>query len=250
MLLIKELNLYKGTVSDISFDSKVINTVNAYSFNIAIKNIKFAEAIQTSDILLPDGISIVWTAKLLYGNKLKKIAGADVFFYFMDILNRKSGKCFFLGSTNETLNKIEYRQKVEYPNVQLAKFSPPFKREFSDIDNMEMLERINKFSPDVLFVGMTAPKQELWVHEHKHKIKAKTICSIGAVFDFYAGTVNRAPIWMIDLGLEWLYRLVRQPKRLWRRYLIGNTLFLFYIIKELFFFKFCSLNSKKTSNSS
>ena len=97
-----------------------------------------------------------------------------------------------------------------------------------------MVELINNVNPDVLFVGMTAPKQEKWTFEHFKKINAGHICCIGAVFDFYAGTVHRAPAWMISSGLEWLYRLVKEPKRMWRRYLIGNTLFVAEIIREKF----------------
>ena len=94
-----------------------------------------------------------------------------------------------------------------------------------------MLDVINSFVPDVLFVGMTAPKQEIWAHQNFKKIKAKRVISIGAVFDFYAGTVKRAPKWMISLGFEWIYRLIREPKRMWRRYLIGNIKFIAQILK-------------------
>ena len=97
-----------------------------------------------------------------------------------------------------------------------------------------MLAAISQFNPDVLFIGMTAPKQEVWAYEHLEQIQAKHICCIGAVFDFYAGTIHRAPQWIIRMGLEWLYRLASEPKRLWRRYLIGNAQFVFLILKEKF----------------
>ncbi|MFA6912412.1 MAG: WecB/TagA/CpsF family glycosyltransferase, partial [Proteiniphilum sp.] len=93
---------------------------------------------------------------------------------------------------------------------------------------------VNKVEPDVLFVGMTAPKQEKWTYEYFDQLRAGHICCIGAVFDFYAGTVKRAPKWMIQIGLEWFYRLIREPRRMWRRYLIGNTLFVIGILKEKF----------------
>ena len=127
---------------------------------------------------------------------------------------------------------ITKKLQQEFSNIEVASYSPPYKSVFSEEDNVVMLKHINAFQPNVLFVGMTAPKQEKWVYEHKEEIAANTIVAIGAVFDFYAGTVKRAPKWMLSLGLEWLYRLVKEPKRMWRRYLIGNTNFCRYVAVE------------------
>jgi N-acetylglucosaminyldiphosphoundecaprenol N-acetyl-beta-D-mannosaminyltransferase len=95
-----------------------------------------------------------------------------------------------------------------------------------------MLKAINAFKPDALMVGMTAPKQEKWAYKHYNQLEVGHICCIGAVFDFYAGTVKRAPQWMIKMGLEWFYRLIKEPGRMWQRYLIGNMIFIGHIIKE------------------
>ena len=95
-----------------------------------------------------------------------------------------------------------------------------------------MIRKVNDFNPDVLFIGMTAPKQEKWAYQHFNELEAGHICCIGAVFDFYAGNIERAPGWMIDSGLEWLFRLLKEPRRMWRRYLIGNSKFIWLIIKE------------------
>ena len=111
-------------------------------------------------------------------------------------------------------------------------YSPPFKSEFDDADNMTMVNKVNSFKPDVLFVGMTAPKQEKWVHEHKGEVDAKVICSIGAVFDFYAGTVKRpGQIW-ISLGLEWFVRLLHEPRHTWKRYIYYGPIFVYKILKQ------------------
>jgi N-acetylglucosaminyldiphosphoundecaprenol N-acetyl-beta-D-mannosaminyltransferase len=213
-------------------EKTLINTINAHSLNVSQKDELFKKALQNSDVLIPDGISIVWAIRFLTGEKIKKIAGADLFFFEMQRLEKKGGTCFFLGSTDETLSKIIMRSKREYPNVQIQTYSPPYKSEFSSEDNIRMIKEINAFKPDVLFVGMTAPKQEKWAYTHFEKLKTKHVCSIGAVFDFYAGTVTRAPNWMIRIGLEWFYRLVKEPKRMWRRYLIGNTIFVLQILRE------------------
>ena len=210
----------------------MINTINAYCYNLTQTDEVYRRALLDSNVLIPDGISIVWAIKWLTGQKLSKIAGEDLFYYEMDRIQKSSGKCFFLGSTPETLMKIKERINKEYPYIQVETYSPPYKPEFTTEDNLAMLNAVNTFCPDVLMIGMTAPKQEKWAYQNYHHLKVGHICSIGAVFDFYAGTVRRAPRWMISLGLEWFYRLIMEPKRMWRRYLIGNTIFLKHLLTE------------------
>jgi N-acetylglucosaminyldiphosphoundecaprenol N-acetyl-beta-D-mannosaminyltransferase len=229
---LSEADLFKDTVYSLQIDKLLINTFNAYSYNIAQTDALFRQALLKSDVLIPDGISMVWAIRWLKGEKIKKIAGADMFFYEIERLQKSGGKCFFLGSTETTLKKIKDRAAREYPKVKVQYFCPPFKPAFTVEDNLAMLEAINAFQPDVLFVGMTAPKQEKWAYQHFKQIEAGHVCCIGAVFDFYAATIKRAPKWMINLGLEWLYRLIREPRRMWRRYLIGNTKFIWFVLKE------------------
>jgi N-acetylglucosaminyldiphosphoundecaprenol N-acetyl-beta-D-mannosaminyltransferase len=235
--LLSGFNLYNRELSNIPDGKLLITTINAHSYNITRQDEFYAESLAKSDVLLPDGISVVWAVRLLTGKKLHKIAGADLFFFEMNRLNKLGGSCFFLGSSENTLNLIINRSSSEFPNVRIGKYSPPYKPLFTAEDNNIMIESVNAFNPDVLFVGMTAPKQEKWAYEHLESLKAGHICCIGAVFDFYAGTVSRAPGWMINMGLEWFYRLVKEPSRLWRRYLIGNSKFVWYVIKEMFSFK-------------
>ena len=105
--------------------------------------------------------------------------------------------------------------------------------EFSNEDNKAISDAINAANPDLLWIGMTAPKQEKWTYSHWNELNIHChVGTIGAVFDFFAGTVERAPIWWQEHGLEWLYRLIKEPKRMWRRYIIGNTLFLWNMVKE------------------
>ncbi len=148
--------------------------------------------------------------------------------------NNGGGKVFFLGSSVDTLQKIKARAAIEYPKIEVHSYSPPYKPEFNTDDNRAMLYAVNNVEPDVLFVGMTAPKQEKWAYEHFRNLKTGPICCIGAVFDFYARTVKRAPQWMIDLGLEWFYRLLKEPKRMAYRYLIGNPRFVKHILQQKF----------------
>lgn len=232
MVTLQNFRLFKGDLNSLSSGNLLISTLNAHSYNLTKSNELFYEALMKSDVLLPDGISIVWAKRFLDGTKFKKIAGADLFAWEMQRLNAIHGSCFFFGSSMETLNAIKVRASKDYPNVKLETYSPPFTQEFTETENKEMLKAINAFQPDVLFVGMTAPKQEIWAYTHKDKIHAGHICCIGAVFDFYAGTVKRAPQWMIKIGLEWLYRLIKEPGRLWKRYLLGNCKFVGLILCE------------------
>ena len=228
-------SIFSGDLSDCAMASKtLINTINQYSFCIAEQDAAFKKALQQSDVLLPDGMAIVAAVKLLNGQKIKKIAGADIHHFLLEDLNKKGGSCFYLGSSESTLLKITTRLSIEFPNITVGTFSPPYKSEFSDTDNEQMLNAVNAFQPDVLFVGMTAPKQEKWSFAHKAHLDAKIICSIGAVFDFYAGTIVRPHPFWIQLRLEWFIRLVKEPKRMWKRYLYYGPVFIQLIVREKF----------------
>lgn len=236
--------LYSQSLSNLPNKKLLISTLNAYSFNIAQSDTIFQMALQQSDVLLPDGISVVLATYLLTGQRLKKIAGEDLFLYEMNKLNSqphnpvkgelRSNKVFFLGSSEVVLAKIKARAAIEFPFVEVHTYSPPYKSEFSEEENKVLLDVINAVKPDILFVGMTAPKQEKWAYQHFTELQAGHVCCIGAVFDFYAGTIQRAPQWMINIGLEWFYRLIKEPGRMWKRYLIGNVKFVWYVLREKF----------------
>jgi len=226
-------HIYKASLSEMPTSKKcIINTINPHSYCVAKKDKVFSKALLSSNVLLPDGIGIVLAAKILTGKKINKIAGADIHQYLLEQANLKSKKVFYLGASKSTLQLIEKRITKEFLNIQVSSYSPPFKEKFSVQENLEMLHVINKFKPDMLFVGLTAPKQEKWVYQNKEAIDVNTIVSIGAVFDFYAGTIKRSSSFWIQLGLEWLPRLLKEPRRLWKRNLISTPLFLMTILKE------------------
>ncbi len=213
----------------------LIDTVNAHSFVVAQKYAAFADALLQADALLPDGISIVKACRWLKTENApdEKIAGADLFAYEMEKLNEKGGTCFFLGSSPATLALIEEKAKVTYPNIRVITYSPPYKAIFTAEESQSMVSAVNAADPDLFWVGMTAPKQEKWLHDHWDELEIRCHAgAIGAVFDFFAGTVKRAPQKWIDLGLEWLYRFLKEPRRTWRRYLIDNPRFLGLVLKE------------------
>ena len=213
----------------------LINTINAFSYDNARKDVLFSEALQKGDVLIPDGISIVKACRFLNAKSQPKerIAGWDLFVYEMEKLNRVGGKVMFLGSSDAVLNLIRRRVAEKYPKIEVDTYSPPYKPVFSDEENEAMISAINRSNPDLLWIGMTAPKQEKWAYTHLDRLDVHChIGTIGAVFDFFAGTVKRAPERWQRVGLEWLYRLLSEPRRMWRRYFIGNAKFIYYIMVE------------------
>lgn len=227
-------NIYSDDKEYLAVAKGVINTINPHSYVISRKDGKFRKALEAADYLLPDGTGITIAARILAGQKINKIAGSDLHEIVLKSLNKSKGSCFYLGSSEKTLNLIRERLKREYPDVRTRFFSPPFRDKFSKEENGTMTKAVNDFRPDVLFVGMTAPKQELWVHENMENLNVPLICCIGAVFDFYAGTVKRPGRFWINAGLEWLPRLLKEPARLWKRNFVSSPLFLWYILKEMF----------------
>lgn len=273
MFLLKNVTILKDkkALGDLPKGKLLINTINAHSYNTALKDDLFAEALTKGDVLIPDGASIVKACRWLKAKTqpTERIAGWDLFVHEMEKINGNdndngndnfngnfngngngndngngnfNGECahserkervMFMGSSEKVLALIKERAAKDYPNIEVLTYSPPYKAVFTEEDNRAIIEAINKADPDLLWIGMTAPKQEKWTYEHWNELKIHChVGTIGAVFDFYAGTVKRAPIWWQEHGLEWLFRLLKEPRRMWRRYIIGNTLFLWNILKE------------------
>ena len=225
----------KAEVASLPDGKLLINTINAHSFNTAKKDRLFAEALTNGDALIPDGVSIVKACKWIKAKSQPKerIAGWDLFEFEMEKLEKKGGTVMFMGSSQKVLDLIVKRAAADYPHLKVVTYSPPYKPEFSDEDNKAIIDAINAANPDLLWIGMTAPKQEKWTYSHWKDLNIHChVGTIGAVFDFFAGTVERAPMWWQEHGLEWLYRLLKEPKRMWRRYIIGNALFLWNMTKE------------------
>ena len=206
---------------ELSEDCKLCNTISPNSYGIASKDALFKESLKQTDYLVLDGVYFALASILLKGKNIKKNQGPDVFNFFIRKMNKEEGRVFFLGASWETLDKIQQRIKNEFPKVVAGFLSPPFKKEFSLEENTEIIKAINKFKPDILFVGMTCPKQEKWVFQHKQQINVKLTCSIGAVFDWYAGNQKEIhPLWW-QFRMAWLKRTIDRPEILKRYPNIG-----------------------------
>lgn len=207
----------------------LINTFSPNSYGLAVSDKDMESALKNTDVLVMDGMGIAIGSLLLHGKNIRKIAGQDCFDFFLEEANKQGWKVFFLGSSPATLEKITKRVSAEYPAVDCESYSPPFKTHFSDEDNVQMINAINAFRPDVLFIGLTAPKQEKWAYANRDKVNARIISTVGNVFDWYAGNSQRpARIW-IKLRLEWFVRIFMRPEILKRN--TGNQM---VFLKDLF----------------
>lgn len=216
-------------------DCKFFCCLNPHSFVEAMERPRFRVALQGADWLVPDGVGIVVASRLLGGTIKGRVTGPDVFLEVMKRLDKVGGSVFFLGSSTEVLDRIETRANSEFPNLKVVgTYSPPYADAFSEAENLDMVSAINAARPDVLWVGMTAPKQECWIADHRHLLNVRVAGAIGAAFDFYAGTVKRSPKFFRSIGLEWLPRLLAQPRRLGRRMFVSAPIFMIEVLKVKF----------------
>jgi N-acetylglucosaminyldiphosphoundecaprenol N-acetyl-beta-D-mannosaminyltransferase len=211
------MKVFNDDLEKISFNDKtLVNTISPNSYGISTRDIEFKKALQNSDVLALDGEYFGLAAYFLKRKKIRKYQGLDVFRCFMKKTNEISGRVFFLGSTERTLALIKKQAEIEYPNVQIETYSPPYKDEFSGDDNEKMVQAINNFEPHLLCVGMTAPKQEKWAYRFYKELKINVVITIGQVFDWFAGTIKEPhPLWS-RLHLLWLIRTIKRPEILKR----------------------------------
>jgi len=232
-LVFDNYTIIKDSLDCVSMNKKyIINTISPNSYGISCKDQEMDEALKGSDYLILDGVYFGWYPFLHYGQKAKRITGWDCFVYYAKKLNEENGKMFFLGSTNETLMKIKGKMNKEYPNVKVAFYSPPYKSEFSKDDNLIMYKKINEFSPDVLCIGMTAPKQEKWNYQNAKYLNVHVSIAIGNVFDWYAGNTKRPNVFWQKIGMEWLIRIFLRPE-IYKRNISNQMRFFRHLLLDI-----------------
>jgi N-acetylglucosaminyldiphosphoundecaprenol N-acetyl-beta-D-mannosaminyltransferase len=210
---------------------------NPHSYSMSLKDKVFSRALKSADWLVPDGSGVVLASRLLGGEIRDRVTGSDVFAGLNQRLNAAGlMRVFFLGSTKETLALIKKRMANDYPNVKVAGvYSPPFKDVYSNAEISEIIKAVNSAAPDVLWVGLSAPKQEKFVFESRARLNVKFVAAVGAVFDFYSGNVKRdKDSWFVSHGMEWLPRLLQEPGRLWKRMFVSAPVFLIHVVRQRF----------------
>jgi N-acetylglucosaminyldiphosphoundecaprenol N-acetyl-beta-D-mannosaminyltransferase len=207
---------------------------NPHSLVVASRDELFRKSLREADLLTPDGVGVVLACGFLNLPLHNRVVGYDFFMALTKRMAAKGGiRFFFLGSSDRVLQLIVERMNYEFPSINVCgTYTPPFSDAFSEDENERMVAAVNAAEPDVLWVGMTAPKQEKWIFENRHKLRVSFTSGIGAVFEFYAGTAERAPIVWQRMGLEWFYRFAREPSRLWERNLVSTPKFIIMVLKE------------------
>ena len=208
---------------------------NPHSYVLTLKDKVFSRALKDADWLVPDGGGVVLASRILDGKIKSRVTGSDVYAGLNQRMNAAGAmRVFFLGSTMDTLERMRERMAKDYPKVIVAGvYSPPFKDVYSGEELSVMVKAVNSAAPDVLWVGLSAPKQEKFILENRARLNVKFVAAIGAVFDFYSGNVKRdADSWFVRHGLEWLPRLLQEPKRLWQRMFVSAPVFVWHVIKQ------------------
>lgn len=210
--------------------SSYVCVANVHMFIEAYRDQSFNKILNEADITTPDGVPLIASLKFITGYKQVRVAGMDLFPSLLKESQTKKLSVFFYGSTQDVLDKVKLKVKKEFPTLTLAGFiSPPF-RVLNDQEKQDIINQINKSDAHLLFVALGCPKQEKWMAEHKSKIKA-CMLGVGGAFPVYAEVQKRASVWMQKASLEWFFRFCQEPGRLWKRYLVTNSLFIFLILK-------------------
>jgi N-acetylglucosaminyldiphosphoundecaprenol N-acetyl-beta-D-mannosaminyltransferase len=194
---------------------------------------EFAAKVNAADMIVTDGMPVVWMQKLQDRAGASRVRANDLMILLCECAERDGLKIGFYGGREEVIDAIRARAEKDFPRLQIAyAYSPPF-RPLTPDEDANVTREINAADPDILFMGLGCPKQENWMAAHRDDLNA-VMLGVGASFDFFAGHVKESPEWLGGLGLEWLYRLIQEPGRLWRRYLILNPRFLWQASRQLF----------------
>ena len=239
----KVLEIVSGWIEN-KEQGKYIVVSNAYDVVVCRRDPRIKNAVNSSALTVSDGISLVLLARIKGFSVKKRVYGPDLMLNFLKVAQEKGYSSFFYGTTEATLGLLLRHLKSEFPSLKISGcYAPPF-GEMTKEEDEKVIALINGAKPDVIWVGLGCPKQQLWMYSHKDAFRVPVMVGVGAAFDFLAGVKPQAPLWIRDNGFEWLFRLVTEPKRLWRRYLIDYPLFVYYVLVELAFKPIKSLLNK------
>ncbi len=202
--------------------------VNAYCMIVAERDIAYRDILNRADLVYADGISLVWTARLIGSDLPCRLTAADFMPGFFRRFSQEGIRVYMLGARPGVAEKAARRLRRENPGLQIVGTHHGY---FEPSESEKIIAHINQAAPDIVMVGMGVPYQEKWIEAHSDQINASVIWGVGALFDFLSGTLPRGPQWLLDGGFEWLCRLISEPRRLWRRYLLGNCLFMWHVMR-------------------
>jgi N-acetylglucosaminyldiphosphoundecaprenol N-acetyl-beta-D-mannosaminyltransferase len=198
------------------------------------KNETYRNIVNAAGMVTPDGMPVVWLGRLGGNKTVERTYGPDLMAAVCERSQATGYRHFFYGGTHETNERLVEGVRRRFPRLTIAgRYVPPF-RAVGEQEDASVIAEINAARPDIIWVGLGSPKQDHWMAAHRGVLNAPVIIGVGAAFDFLAGTKKQAPVWMRRSGLEWVFRLCSEPRRLWKRYLVGNTQFVGYLIKDMF----------------
>jgi N-acetylglucosaminyldiphosphoundecaprenol N-acetyl-beta-D-mannosaminyltransferase len=205
--------------------SRYVCICNVHSVVTTAMDRTYWRVVDEADMATPDGAPVAWMLRWLGYPNQKRINGPDLMLKYFTLAENRSESIFLYGGTQEALEKLQLRLKIVFPRLKIAgAYSPPFDA-LSDDEDEDIVQRINGSGAGTVWVSLGCPKQEFWMAQHRGRINAVMI-GVGVAFDYHANTIARAPVWMQKNGLEWLHRLNAEPRRLWKRYLVTNSLFI------------------------
>ncbi len=210
-----------------------IAVMNAHSVVEARRDASFKEVLNSADLAVPDGMPLVWLGRLRGYLLRHRVYGPDLFLSFCQATREKGYGHFLYGGAHGVSEKLAEGLRILFPSIKVVgTYSPPFRCLTSE-EERRVTEMINNADPQVLWVGLGCPKQERWMYEHRNTLRVPVMVGIGQAFDIYTGRLRQAPRWMREHGLEWSFRLMQEPGRLWRRYLFYNAQFIYCTLLEL-----------------
>ncbi|MBC1287401.1 WecB/TagA/CpsF family glycosyltransferase [Listeria booriae] len=203
--------------------------VNADKINLMKQNEKFKKIINASPLVNPDGMSMVLAARILKKPTIERVAGIDVMIHLLKISAAKGYRVYFLGTSELILKKLLKKVQQDYPSLQIAGYHHGF---FKQSEEAFVVEDIKKAKADILFVALPSPKKEYFIDYYMERMAVPVSMGVGGSFDVIAGEMKRAPMWMQRASLEWIYRMMQEPRRLAKRYIIGNIVFMSHVLRE------------------
>ncbi len=221
-----------GFVHAHMFPCAFVVETNVSSLVTAIENPTYRQALFAAPLSLPDGMPLVWILRWRGFKHVERVYGPDLMLMLCERAAKEGWRCFLYGGKPGVPEKLKETLVARFPGLNVVgTYSPPF-RDLSPGEDTQICSMINAAKPDILWVGLGSPKQDIWMYEHRDRLDVSVMHGVGAAFDFITGRVRQAPRWMMNAGLEWLFRLIQEPKRLWRRYTIVNFKFVWYLVSD------------------